>query len=106
MSTRKMEELAQSFDIENLSRSQVGEIMKGLNEQMNEFRHCPLSNTTYPVSWVDALCEKVRIDGKIVSIVVLIARDMDENGRRDIITVEPMAEESRSSYGGSISNSV
>ena len=93
VSTRKMEKLAQSLGIENLSRSQVSEMTKVLNEQVNEFRNRPLSNTVYPVLWVDALYEKVRVDGRIVVFGV------DENSHRDIIAVEPMAEESRSSYG-------
>ena len=85
--------------IENLSRSQVSEMTKGLNEQVDEFRNRPLSNTVYPVLWVDALYEKVRVDGRIVSMAILIVFGVDENGHRDIIAVEPMAEESRSPYG-------
>ena len=88
-----------SLGIENLSRSQVSEMTKVLNEQVNEFRNRPLSNTVYPVLWVDALYEKVRVDGRIVSMAVLIVFGVDENSHRDIIAVEPMAEESRSSYG-------
>ena len=72
---------------------------KGLNEQVNEFRSRSLSDTIYPVLWVDALYEKVRVDGRIVSMAVLIVCGVDESGRRDIIAVEPMAEESRDSYG-------
>ena len=53
----------------------------------------------YPVLCVDALYEKVRVDSRIVSIAVLIVCSVDENGHRNIIAVEPMAEESRSSYG-------
>ena len=48
---------------------------------------------------MDALYEKVRVDARIVSISVLIVCSVDENGHRNIIAVEPMAEESRSSYG-------
>lgn len=47
---------------------------------------------------MDALYEKVRIDARIVSMAVLIVCGVDENGYRNIIAVEPMAEESRSSY--------
>ena len=50
-------------------------------------------------SGVDALYEKVRVDGRIVSMAILIVCGVDENGHRDIIAAEPMAEESRSSYG-------
>ena len=99
VSTRKMEKLAHSLGIENLSRSQVSEMTKGLNEQAEEFRNRSLAGTVYPVVWVDALYEKVRVDGRIVSMAVLIVCGVDGNGHRDIIAVEPMTEESRSSYG-------
>ena len=98
VSTRKMEKLAQSLGIENLSRSQVSEMTKGLNEQVEEFRNRSLAGTVYPVLRVDALYEKVRVDGRIISMAILIVCGVDENGHRDIIAVEPMTEESRSSY--------
>ena len=99
VSTRKMEELAHSLGIENLSRSQVSEMTKGLNEQVEEFRNRSLADTVYPALWVDALYEKVRVDGRIVSMAILLVCGVGENGHRDIIAVEPMAEESKSSYG-------
>ena len=43
--------------------------------------------------------EKVRVNVRIASIAVLIVCGVDENGHRDIITVEAMAEKSRNSYG-------
>ena len=98
VSTRKIEKLAHSLGIENLSRSQVSEMTKGLNEQVEEFRNRSLAGTVYPVLRVDALYEKVRVDSRIVSMAVLIVCGVDENGHRDIIAVEPMTEESRSSY--------
>ena len=45
VSTRKMEKLAHSLGIENLSRSQVNEMTKGLNEQVEEFRNRSLAGT-------------------------------------------------------------
>ena len=98
VSTRKMEKLAQSLGIENLSRSQVSEMTKGLNEQVREFRSRSLSESVYPGLFVDALYEKVRVNGRIVSMAVLVVCGVDETGRRDIIAVEPMAEESEDSY--------
>jgi putative transposase len=52
VSTRKMEKLARSLGIENLSRSQVSEMTKGLNEQVQYFRSRPLTGR-YPVIWTD-----------------------------------------------------
>ena len=72
VSTRKMEKLAQSLGIENLSRSQVSEMTKGLNEWSMSSVIDLFSNTVYPVLWVDALYEKVRVDGRIVSMAILI----------------------------------
>jgi transposase-like protein len=68
VSTRKMEKLAKSLGIENLSRSQVGEMTKGLNEQVDAFRSRSLDGTRYPVIWADALYEKVRYGGRVVSM--------------------------------------
>ena len=55
VSTRKMDKLAKSLGIEGISRSQVSEMTKGLNEQAEEFRNRPLTSGAYPVLWVDAL---------------------------------------------------
>ena len=98
VSTRKMEKLAKSLGIESLSRSQVSEMTKGLNEQVNAFRSRSLSQSSYPILWVDALYEKVRIDGRIVSMAILVVCGVDEHGQRDILAIEPMLEESEEAY--------
>jgi len=98
VSTRKMEKLAHSLGIENLSRSQVSEMTKGLNEQVQEFRSRSLTDTRYPVIWTDALYEKVRMDGRVVSMAVMVGCGVNEQGHRDILAVEPMLDESRESY--------
>ena len=72
VSTRKMEKLAQNLGIENFSRSQVSEMTKGLNEQVREFRTRSLADSRYPVLWTDALYEKVRVDGRVVNMAILI----------------------------------
>ena len=98
VSTRKMEKLAKSLGIESLSRSQVSEMTKGLNEQVNTFRSRSLSQSSYPILWVDALYEKVRMDGRIVSMAILVVCGVDEHGQRDILAIEPMLEESEEVY--------
>lgn len=98
VSTRKMEKLAKSLGIESLSRSQVSEMTKGLNEQVREFRNRSLADSRYPVLWTDALYEKVRVDGRVVSMAILIVCGVNEQGHREVLAVEPMLEESRESY--------
>lgn len=97
VSTRKMEKLARSLGIENLSRSQVSEMTKGLNEQVREFRRRPLTER-YPVIWTDALYEKIRVDGRVVSMAVLVVCGVGEQGQREVLAVETMMEESKESY--------
>ena len=98
VSTRKMEKLAHSLGIENISRSQVSEMTKGLNEQVQDFRSRSLSDTHYPVIWTDALYEKVRVDGRVVSMAVLVVCGVNEHGHREVLALEPMLEESKESY--------
>ena len=97
VSTRKMEKLAQSLGIEGISRSQVSEMTKGLNGQAEEFRNRPLASV-YPVLWVDALYEKVRYGGRVVSMAILLVCGVNEEGKREVLAIEPMLEESRESY--------
>ncbi len=98
VSTRKIEKLAKRLGIENLSHSQVSVMTKGLNEQVEAFRNRSLSDTRYPVLWVDALYEKVRFNGKVVSMAILIVCGVNTQGKREVLAVEPMLEESTSSY--------
>ena len=98
VSTRKMEKLAKSLGINSMSSAYVSELTKGLNEQAEEFRSRPLSGHVYPEIWADALYEKVRSGGRVVSMAVLVICGVNEEGRREILAVEPMAEESEASY--------
>jgi len=98
VSTRKIEKLAKTLGIEGISRSQVSEMTKGLQEQVDEFRNRPLTADNYPVLWVDALYEKVRYGGRVVSMAILLVCGVNDEGRREVLALEPMLEESKESY--------
>lgn len=97
VSTRKMERLARSLGIENISASQVSEINKGLSEQVEYFRTRPLESE-YPFLWIDALYEKVRDNGRVIAIALMIAYGINREGKRDILAIEPMYEESEETW--------
>lgn len=97
VSTRKIEKLTKSLGIESMSRSQVSSIAKELNEQVEAFRTRKLDKV-YPVLWVDALYEKIRDDRRVKNMAVLIVTGIDLEGKRDILAVEPMQEESATTY--------
>jgi transposase-like protein len=97
VSTRKMEKLAQSLGIESLSHTQVSNMTKELDEQVKLFRNRPLTQE-YPILWVDALYEDIRIDRRVRKMAVLVVCGVNSEGKRDILAIEPMMEESHGTY--------
>lgn len=97
VSTRKVERLAKSLGIEGLSSTQVSEITKGLDERVSQWRTRDI-DPVYPVLWVDALYERIRQDGRIISSAVLIIQGLTIQGHREILAVEPMLEESEATW--------
>ena len=97
VSTRKIEKLTKTLGIESISRGQVSAIAKDLNEQVAAFRSRSLE-ATYPVLWVDALYEKIRDEHSVKNMAVLVVTGVNLEGRRDILALEPMYEESTATY--------
>lgn len=97
VSTRKIKRLATSLGIESISRGQVSNITRELNEQVQAFRNRRL-NKIYPVLWVDALYEKIRYDNRVINMAVEVVIGIDMEGKRDILAIEPMQEESEATY--------
>lgn len=48
--------------------------------------------------WIDALYEKVRVDGRVISIALMIAYGVTSQGEREILAIEPMLEESEPTW--------
>lgn len=90
--------MATHLGIQSLSRSQVSEKTKGLNKQLHTSHNRSLADPRYPVLWVDTLYQKVHANRRIINMAVLLVCGVDEQGRSDILAVEPMPEESEGSY--------
>ena len=73
VSTRRVEGLAQQLGIESLSKSQVSELAKSLDGEVEAFRSRPLDAGPYAYVSLDALTQKVREGGRIVNVAVVIA---------------------------------
>ena len=97
ISTRKIERLAKSMGIEQISASQVSEVNKDLDAMVDEFRNRPLQ-AEYPILWIDALYEKIRENGHVVSMAVLVVKGVTLDGTAQILAVEPMHNESEETY--------
>ena len=97
VSTRKIERVAKTLGIEGISAGQVSEINKHLNAQVEEFRTKPLEKE-YPFVWVDAVYEKIRFDGRVISQAIMIAYGVNNQGQREILAIEPMFDESAENW--------
>ena len=97
ISTRKIDRLAKSLGIENISASQVSEISKGLDDMVAEFRTRPLEEE-YPVLWIDALYEKIRDHDRCQNKAIMVIKGINLQGMPQILAVEPFNEESEENY--------
>jgi putative transposase len=85
VSTRRMEKLVAALGITSLSKSQVSEMAKDLDAQVEAFRTRPLDAGPYTFAAADALVLKVREDGRTVNVHALIATGVNAEGYREIL---------------------
>ena len=88
VSTRRVDDVVRSMGIEGISKSQVSELAKSLDEAVAAFRNRPLDSGPYTYVWVDALTQKVREGGRIVNVAVVIATGVNAEGHREILGLD------------------
>jgi putative transposase len=92
VSTRKVEDLVQSLGIERMSKSQVSELAKTLDETVRSFRERPLDGK-YRYVWLDAVVFKCREAGRVVNVAGLIAVGVNGEGRREVLGLDVVTSE-------------
>jgi len=85
VSTRRMEKLVEALGITRLSKSQVSEMARDLDAQVEAFRTRPLDAGPYTFVAADALVLKVREAGRIVNVHALLATGVNADGYREIL---------------------
>jgi transposase-like protein len=85
VSTRRMEKLVETLGITGLSKSQVSEMAKDLDSQVEAFRTRPLDAGPYTFVAADALVLKVREAGRTVKVHALLATGVNADGYREIL---------------------
>lgn len=103
VSTRKVDKLVRAMGLNGMSSGQVSEIVSGLDEQIKAWSSRPL-DAVYPVLWVDAVYEKIREGGHVISAAVLVVQGLTVDGKREILAIEPMLEESEETYASVFRN--
>ena len=101
VSTRRMDKLVQSLGITGLSKSQVSEMAKDLDEHVESFRTRRLDDEG-PFTFVaaDALVLKVREGGRVVGVHALVATGVNADGHREILGLQVTTSEDGAGWLG------
>jgi putative transposase len=98
VSTRRVDGLVKTLGIEGISRSQVSEMAKSLDEEVAAFRSRPLDAGPYPYLWLDALAVRVREGGRIVRCACVVATGVNADGFREILGCDTFTSEDEAAW--------
>jgi putative transposase len=84
VSTRSVDELVKAMGMTGISKSQVSRLCGEIDDKIASFLDRPLEGD-WPYLWLDATYLKVRQDGRIVSVAVIVAVGVSGDGRREVL---------------------
>jgi putative transposase len=82
-----VDELVKSLGMTGISKSQVSRLCEALDEQVRTFRERRLEGP-YPYLWLDATYLKVRSDGRVRSMALVIAIAVNGRGEREVLGLD------------------
>ena len=90
VSTRSVDELVKAMGMTGISKSQVSRLCGEIDGKIGAFLDRPLEGD-WPYLWLDATYVKVRQNGRIVSVAVIVAVAVNSDSRREVLgmTVGP-----------------
>jgi putative transposase len=84
VSTRSVDELVKAMGLTGISKSQVSRLCAEIDDKIGAFLDRPLEGD-WPYLWLDATYVKVRRNGRIVSVAVIVAVAVNSDGRREVL---------------------
>lgn len=84
VSTRSVDDLVQAMGMTGISKSQVSRLCAEIDDKVRTFLSRPLEGD-WPYLWLDATYVKVREAGRIVSVAVIVAVAVNDQGRREVL---------------------
>ena len=82
-----------------ISKSQVSRLCEEIDGKVKAFLDRPIEGD-WPYLWIDATYVKVRQNGRIVSVAVIIAVGVNSDGRREVLGMEIGASEAEPFWTG------
>jgi transposase-like protein len=87
ISTRSVDDLVQAMGMSGISKSQVSRLCEEIDVRVKAFLDRPIEGD-WPYLWIDATYIKVRQNGRIVSVAVIVAVGANSDGRREVLGME------------------
>jgi transposase-like protein len=87
ISTRSVDDLVKALGMSGVSKSQVSRLCEEIDERVGAFLNRPIEGD-WPYLWIDATYVKVRQNGRIVSVAVIIAVGVNTDGRREVLGMD------------------
>lgn len=87
VSTRRVDDLVQALGMKGISKSQVSRLCQEMDAEVERFRTRRLDDV-YPYVWLDATFVKVRQNGRVVSMAVVIAIGVKITGEREVLGLD------------------
>ena len=88
VSTRRVDDLVRSLGCEGISKSQVSRICAELDTVVTSFLERPLDGGPYRYLWLDALTQRVREEGRIAQVSVVVATAVNADGKRELLGID------------------
>ena len=88
VSTRRVDKLVRQLGIDGMSKSQVSRLARELDAIVEAFRNRALDSGPYAYVSLDALTQKVRESGRIVSVAAVVAIGVNRDGYREVLGVD------------------
>ena len=98
VSTRRVEGLVQAMGLRGISKSQVSELAKELDQVVESFRNRPLDQGPYTCLWLDAMNQRCREGGRVVNLAVVIATGVNVQGKREILGFDVITSEDEAGW--------
>jgi transposase-like protein len=87
ISTRSVDELVQAMGMSGISKSQVSRLCEEIDVRVKAFLDRPIEGD-WPYLWIDATYIKVRQNGRIVPVAVIVAVGANADGRREVLGMD------------------
>jgi transposase-like protein len=87
ISTRSVDDLVKAMGASGVSKSQVSRLCQEIDERVKAFLDRPIEGD-WPYLWIDATYVKVRQNGRVVSVAVIVAVGANSDGRREVLGLD------------------